>query len=105
MEKAGLWLSMLAAVAMALFILPGVVAMNQGRMLRNIAIWLAVFALLGWIYKAFGPFDTAAESRHGAISPPAQESEGDDRAGRNIEDALEQELRYNNDDSFSPPQE
>ena len=41
---------------------PQVLAMNRGKVLRNIAIWLAVFAVLGFVYKVFGP-----ESEHPLI--------------------------------------
>ncbi|MDD3370775.1 MAG: hypothetical protein PHE27_02995 [Alphaproteobacteria bacterium] len=41
--------------AMALFIAPNIFAMNRGRVLRNIALWMIIFLALGLFYKEFGP--------------------------------------------------
>ena len=38
-----------------LYLAPSVIAMNRGKMMQNIALWLMVFVGLGLIYKNFGP--------------------------------------------------
>ena len=48
-------LSVFMALAFMLMMAPNVIAMNKGKALRNIAIWMALFAGLGLIYKTFGP--------------------------------------------------
>lgn len=55
MDKINLMLASLAIVAMAFIVAPSVIAMNRGKMLRNIAIWLAIFLALGLVYNNFGP--------------------------------------------------
>jgi hypothetical protein len=55
MTKTTLILSALMMLGFVLVLAPGVLAMNRGKVLRNIAIWLAVMAVLGFIYKNFGP--------------------------------------------------
>jgi hypothetical protein len=40
---------------MVLFFAPGIFAFNRGRVLRNIALWLAIFLGLALVYRNFGP--------------------------------------------------
>lgn len=42
-------------LAMAVFFAPGILAMNRGNVLRNIALWLAIFLGLALFYQNFGP--------------------------------------------------
>jgi len=46
MDKITLGLMAVFMIAMALVVMPNVIALNRGRMLRNIALWLAVPASL-----------------------------------------------------------
>jgi hypothetical protein len=55
MNRTTLILSALITVAFILMLAPGVLAMNRGKVLRNIAAWLAIIAGLGLIYNTFGP--------------------------------------------------
>lgn len=55
MSHASMILSGLMLLAMVIFIAPGVFALNRGHILRNIALWLAVFLGLTLIYQNFGP--------------------------------------------------
>ncbi len=55
MDKTSLIFSALITLAFVVMMAPGVLAMNRGKVLRNIAIWLAVFAALGFVYTNFGP--------------------------------------------------
>ncbi len=48
-------LSGLLLMAMVVFFAPGIFAMNRGSILRNIALWLAIFLGLALIYRGFGP--------------------------------------------------
>lgn len=97
MDQWTLWLSLLSGVAMTLLIMPNVLRLNQGRMLRNIALWLAVFVLLGWVYKAFGPFGTVAEQRLGNSQAAEQQNSQPDTEGLPPPD--------DKNKSFDPPQE
>jgi hypothetical protein len=98
MDNLTLWLSLITTVVLAMFIMPSVIAMNQGKMVRNIAVWLAIFVMLGWVYKAFGPFDTVAEQRYGAKPPVAEQSE-DNATDNGADNATDL------GDNYSPPQE
>jgi len=55
MNKISLALSAILTLALVVIIAPNIFAMNQGKILRNIAIWLAIFVGLGLIYQNFGP--------------------------------------------------
>ncbi len=48
-----LWVSMLASLALLLWMAPNVLRMNQGRVLQNIAIWLAFMVGLVFVYQNF----------------------------------------------------
>ncbi|MFY9288237.1 MAG: hypothetical protein WAO98_07015 [Alphaproteobacteria bacterium] len=55
MDKTSAILTAIMTLALVILIAPNVIAMNRGKALRNIALWLAIFAGLGIIYKTFGP--------------------------------------------------
>jgi hypothetical protein len=48
-------LTIIMTVAMAVWMAPGIFAANRGKVLRNIALWLAIFTGLMLVYKNFGP--------------------------------------------------
>lgn len=50
------WLSLIAGLMVLAILYPGLRRMPKDGMLRNLAIWLGVFVVLGLIYNAFGPF-------------------------------------------------
>jgi hypothetical protein len=58
MDKTSLVLTGLITVAFALMLAPSVFAMNRGKVLRNIALWLLIFLGLGLVYQNFGPGKT-----------------------------------------------
>jgi len=45
-------LTAIMLLALVAFMAPNIIALNRGKMLRNIAIWLAIFAGLGFVYQA-----------------------------------------------------
>jgi hypothetical protein len=55
MNKFSMILSVVFLGAMLVFYAPGIFALNRGHILRNIALWLAIFCGLGLIYQNFGP--------------------------------------------------
>jgi len=55
MNKVSLVLSAILMLALVVIIAPNIIAMNRGKTLRNIALWLAIFAGLALIYQTFGP--------------------------------------------------
>ena len=55
MSHISIILTGLMTMAMAVFFAPGILAMNHGNILRNIALWLAIFLGLALFYKNFGP--------------------------------------------------
>jgi len=78
MDKTTLILSSLTTVALAFIIAPGVIAMNRGKMLRNIAAWLAIFLLLGIFYNNFGPGRNTGINTTTEKSAPAPEAPSED---------------------------
>jgi hypothetical protein len=71
LNQLNLWLSLLFTVAMAALMMPSVVTMNQGKMVRNIALWLAIFLGLAIVYRFFGPFNTVSRQ----LQAPASQQE------------------------------
>jgi hypothetical protein len=100
MSKTSLILSILMTVALVIFMAPSIFAMNRGKVLRNIALWLAIFAGLGLIYQNFGPDSAhplfslpagvALRMPQGAGGVPGDDKAHDDKAGNQ---------------GFTPPQE
>lgn len=83
LNQLDLWLRLLFTVAMAALIMPRVVTMNQGKMVRNIALWLAIFLGLAVVYRFFGPFDTV--SRHLQAPASQQENSSPKEPGDHVE--------------------
>ena len=55
MSHISMILSGLILMTMVLFFAPNIFAINHGRILRNIALWLTIFLGLSLVYKNFGP--------------------------------------------------
>jgi len=51
MNSIGLSLTALMMLIMAAVMAPNIFVLNRGKVLRNIAIWLAIFVGLGLIYQ------------------------------------------------------
>lgn len=65
-DKVSLILSAVLGIALVILIAPGILALNRGKALRNIALWLAIAVGLTLVYRATHPE---------AISTPAGEEE------------------------------
>lgn len=96
MNKLSLILSAITIGAMVIFWAPGIFALNRNHALRNVALWLAIFAGLGVIYQNFGP-----NSPHPLFSTPAS------RAGLPATSTSDQnnDWKSGNEQSFTPPKE
>jgi hypothetical protein len=55
MSHMSMILSGLMLMALLVFVAPNIFALNRGHVLRNIALWLAIFLGLSLIYQNFGP--------------------------------------------------
>lgn len=55
MSHTSMILSGLMMMAMVVFLAPNIFALNRGHILRNAALWLAIFLGLSLIYQNFGP--------------------------------------------------
>lgn len=51
MNKLSLALTAIMLMGLVVFLAPNIFALNRGKVLRNIALWLAIFACLGLIYQ------------------------------------------------------
>lgn len=91
-------LSGLFGVAMVILIAPRILAINQGKILRNTAIWIAIFVLLALAYKNFGPPE---QNQAGQFTASSSSQESDDAATKDIPSP---EVQINEDNGFSPPQ-
>lgn len=99
MNKLSLVLSAITIGAMVVFMAPGIFALNRGHILRNTALWLAIFAVLGLIYQNFGP-----NSPHPLISTPATRA-GDPANVVPPATSDKLETKPSDDQSFTPPKE
>lgn len=55
MSHLSMILSVLMTLAIVIYMAPGIFALNRGHILRNVALWLAIFLALGLFFKNFGP--------------------------------------------------
>ena len=95
-------LSGLFGVAIVILIAPRILAVNQGKVLRNIALWAAIFLALAVAYKVAGPaaIPTGTGS---AITQPIDQAMGSSQQPTNNEEP-DPEMQINEENGFSPPQ-
>lgn len=55
MNRISLLLTAMMAVTFMIVMTPSIMAMNYGKILQRIALWLAIFLGLAILYKNFGP--------------------------------------------------
>ena len=103
MSHLSMILTGLMTLAMVIFIAPGIFALNRGHILRNVALWLAIFLGLTLFYQNFGP-----DSPHPLFNMP------DAMQGMNKSEGLKlmppkESAPANKDDNgadgFTPPKE
>ncbi|HAX91509.1 MAG TPA: hypothetical protein DCY07_04785 [Rhodospirillaceae bacterium] len=90
-------LSGLFAVAIVIMIAPRIMSMNRGKMLQNLALWMAIFLGLAVAYKTVGPGKDALPLTGLEQPAPTQAGESDKP------DAPQETLKE--EDGFSPPRE
>ncbi len=69
MSTISIILSALMTLAIVIWIAPNILAMNRGKVLHNIALWLAIALGLALVYQNFGP-------GHKSLPPAAEQTEG-----------------------------
>jgi hypothetical protein len=98
MNKLSMILTAVTVGAMIVFMAPSIFALNRGHILRNIALWLAIFCGLGLIYQNFGP-----GSPHPLFSTPMS------RAGMQIPTSnpvdKSDDAKPAGEQGFTPPKE
>jgi hypothetical protein len=112
MSHTSMILSGLMMMAMLVFVAPNIFALNRGHILRNAALWLAIFLGLALIYQNVGPGsphplfqtpetmqDMHKEAAPLPVTPPAASSVKDEKKDEDKEapDVGEQ--------GFTPPSE
>jgi hypothetical protein len=65
MSHLSMILSSLFMILMVVYLAPNIFALNRGHILRNIALWLAIFCGLAAFYQTFGP-----DSEHPLFNVP-----------------------------------
>lgn len=55
MDNPAMILSALMSAAILIMIAPNIIRMNKGRVLQNIALWVAIFLGLALAYQTLGP--------------------------------------------------
>ncbi len=101
MDKTTQILSALFGVAIVLMLAPSVFALNRGKILRNIALWVAIFLGLAVAYKTVGPGKEGLPLMDGQTS--SQESNGSANDAEDPDKSTTPTLRE--EDGFSPPRE
>jgi hypothetical protein len=90
MNRTSLILTALMMISLTIFLAPGVLAMNRGKILQNIALWLAIFLGCAMIYKNFGPgsphplFGAAADIQSEEKEPAPQPAKTDSKDSSGI---------------------
>jgi len=101
MSHTSMILSGIMLMAMLVFIAPNIFALNRGHILRNIALWLAIFLGLILFYQNFGP-----ESEHPLFHTPASMSGmSKDEAPRLLPPAANKDSSDTGEQGFTPPKE
>lgn len=111
MSHTSMILSALMTMTLVVLFAPNIFAMNRGRILRNIALWLAVFLGLALIYQNFGP-----GSEHPLFSTPdalqdmkqedAKDKDGDEDGNPDLPASNSQaEPVEDGEQGFTPPKE
>ena len=75
MSTLSIALTALLTLTMVVLIAPNILALNRGKVLQNIALWLAIVLALALIYQLAGPGKSAApatarDADQGEISSP-----------------------------------
>jgi hypothetical protein len=96
-------LSGLFGIAIVLLIAPRVLAVNQGNILRNMALWVAIFLGLAIAYKTVGPGANLAATSKTEIARSADQVTGSPQQPANDEEPAP-EMQINEENGFSPPQ-
>lgn len=89
-------LASLFTVAMALMIAPRVFHMNKGKVLQNMALWLAIFLGLALLYQTLG-----IEEQNQAVPPALEETTGIPQP----DESLNTDAPLPADQDFMPPRE
>jgi hypothetical protein len=86
MSSMSMILGALMAFAVLVYIAPSVFALNRGHVLRNVALWLAIFLGLALVYQNFGPGsphplfstpDAMKDMRQEPLAPAAEKTAPD----------------------------
>lgn len=67
------------SLVLLVMVVPKIIAQNKGRVLQNSALWLAIFLVLGVLYKVLGPDVTQMPVQQ--MRQKAMESASDNRVG------------------------
>jgi hypothetical protein len=98
MNTVSMVLASLLCLALVVMMMPSVAAMNRGKTLRNIALWLAIVLAIGLVYQHFGPGKAALTVTESTAQPA-----DDDKAA---EPADNQAPATGDDNqSYTPPRE
>jgi cytochrome c biogenesis protein CcdA len=100
MDNVTLILSSLMGVALVILMAPNILRMNQGKILRNIALWMAIFLGLALVYQTFGP-----EKLGGQRLQPASQAERQDDRSDSATPAAEEPATDDAPQGYSPPNE
>jgi hypothetical protein len=81
MHNVGIALTALMLLGLVAFMAPNILALNRGKILRNIAIWLAIFVVLAFLYQNFGPGRTAPPSFGAGTAQEQAPADGEKKDG------------------------
>jgi len=101
MDNVTLILSSLMGVAMLILIAPNILRMNQGKILRNIALWLAIFTGLALVYQTFGP-DKLGGPR---LAPAQQQQDKQDDQADSVTAPADEPAADDSPQGYNPPSE
>jgi len=94
-------ISGLIGVAIVIMIAPRILAVNQGKILQNIAIWVGIALILALIYQTYGPGKLEMQTEKvSATSPSTRSSPASERESPAGEDSS-----LNEDQGYMPPKE
>jgi hypothetical protein len=104
MSHVTLILSALFTMAMVVVMAPGVLALNRGRILRNTALWLALFLGLALIYRTVGP-DSPHPLFRLPVAMQGMNGDGQDDASAPASSETKDGKKDDGADGYTPPKE
>ena len=102
MNTLTLILSALLTLTLIVLVAPNILALNRGKILRNIAVWVAIFLALALLYRSFGP---GSPNPLFSLPPAMEQPSAPDAAPPTDKDKDDNAAKPGENSGYNPPSE